>query len=224
MIKQSMTSLSEDSKMSKFQKGLWGTLSALLLGIVLIIVEKLIGDWWDAEPIPPQEQTVRSPDVSKFDQEDRVSEVSDCQTIRTDDLNAQLKCLENPQASFTVSLWLDEPGKKRFNRDIKVSIGYKINGLYNGTPAYLTLLNISPTGQLAEIFSERVEAGKVYGQVTAQSHHTIVKHIELESGQEYFKAIATSEPIEWKKFLARASEGKPLMTFWGIGELMVDVD
>jgi len=119
-------------------------------------------------------------------------------------------------------LWLDEPGKKQFKREKKVSIGYEIKGIEFGTPAYFTLINVSPTGQIAMIFSESVEVGKVYGELTAQSHQTIVKHIDLESGQEYFKAIVTSEAINWKRFLAMGT--KPVITFWGTGELIVEVN
>jgi len=230
-MKESM--ISEESKMSKFQKGLWGIISALMLGIILIIVEKLISDWWETEPTIHQEpvsvvienKTALSADVSKrpVPKAQTPSDVSNCETIRSDDRVTQLKCLAHPEAPITVSLWLDEPGKKQFKRDNKVRIGYEIKGLETGTPAYFTLMNVSPTGQIAMIFSESVEVGKVYGEITAQSHQTIVKHIELESGQEYFKAIVTSEAINWERFLAMASEGKTQITFWGTKALIVEV-
>jgi len=51
-----------------------------------------------------------------------------------------------------------------------------------------------------------------------------VKHIELESGQEYFKAIVTSEAINWERFLTEASEGKLRVTFWGTKALIVEVN
>jgi len=51
---------------------------------------------------------------------------------------------------------------------------------------------------------------------------TTVKQIALERGQEYFKAIVTSEPIEWKAFIG--AKGKPGVTFWGTTELIVDVE
>jgi len=225
-MKESMTS--EESKMSKFQKGLWGIISALMLGIILIVVEKLISDWWEAEPTPTEikkteNQTPPSGEISKrpVPKTQTDNKVFDCKTIRSDDRLTQLKCLENPESAITVSLWLDEPGKKQFKREKKVSIGYEIKGIEIGTPAYFTLINVSPTGQIAMIFSESVEVGKVYGELTAQSHQTIVKHIDLESGQEYFKAIVTSEAINWKMFLAKGT--KPVLTFWGTGELIVEV-
>jgi hypothetical protein len=49
-----------------------------------------------------------------------------------------------------------------FNSHQKVAIGYQINGLPKGTPAYLTLLTVSPSGQLAMIFSGLIEVGKIY--------------------------------------------------------------
>jgi hypothetical protein len=226
-MKESMTS--EESKMSKFQKGLWGIISALMLGIILIVVEKLISDWWEAEPTPTavekvENQTPPSAEISKrpVPNSHTFNEVFDCKTNRSDDRVTQLKCLENPESAITVSLWLDEPGKKQFKREKKVSIGYEIKGIEFGTPAYFTLINVSPTGQIAMIFSESVEVGKVYGELTAQSHQTIVKHIDLESGQEYFKAIVTSEAINWERFLAMGT--KPVLTFWGTGELIVEVN
>ena len=136
---------------------------------------------------------------------------------------AQLKCLHNPNAPFTVSLWLDKRGKKQFNSHQKVTIGYQINGLKKGTVAYFTLLNVSPKGQLAMIFSEPIEVGKVYGQLTGQSNVAIVKEINLETGQEYFKAIGTIEPIDWEVFIKSAVNGNPPVKFWGTVELRVKV-
>jgi len=136
---------------------------------------------------------------------------------------AQLKCLRNPHAQFSVSLWLDKRGKKQFNSHQKVTIGYQINGLKTGTIAYFTLLNVSPNGHLAMIFSEPVEVGKIYGQLTGQSSVATVKQINLEVGQEYFKAMVTSEPIDWEIFIKEAANGKPPVKFWGTVELMVKV-
>ncbi len=152
------------------------------------------------------------------------TENAGCETIKSDDLNAQLKCLHNPQPPFTISLWLDERGKKHFSHHQTVTIGYEINGLKTGSPAYLTLVNISPAGQMSMIVSEPVEVGKVHGQLTAQSSVTTVNQTQLEAGQEYFKAIVTAEPIDWKAFITAATKGKPKMTFWGTAELTVEVD
>jgi hypothetical protein len=146
---------------------------------------------------------------------------SECETAESD-IVAQLKCLRNPHAQFSVSLWLDKRGKKQFNSHQKVTIGYQVNGLKKGTIAYFTLLNVSPSGQLAMIFSEPVEVEKAYGQLIGQSSVATVKQINLEAGQEYFKAIVTSEPINWEVFI-KAANGKPSVKFWGTVELMVKV-
>jgi hypothetical protein len=151
----------------------------------------------------------------------QIIQPSECQT--DDNLVNQLKCLHNPQTPFTISLWLDQPGQKLFNRYQKVTIGYQVNGLKTGTSAYLTLLNISPSGQLTKIFSEPIEMGKVYGQLTEQSNVASVKQINLEVGQEYFKAIVTSEPIVWEEFIKAAINREPPVKFWGTVELKVNV-
>jgi len=83
---------------------------------------------------------------------------------------------------------------------------------------------VSPAGKLSLIFNEFVEVGKEYGRLQAQENVTTVMQIALETGQEYFKAIVTSEPIDWKAFIAAAAKGKPGVTFWGTKELKVDVD
>jgi len=141
----------------------------------------------------------------------------------SDDIKSQLKCLHNPHAPFTVSLWLDKRGKKQFNRHQPVTIGYQVNGLKKNRPAYLTLLNVSPSGQLALIFSEPIEVGKIYGQLTEQANVATIKQINLEAGQEYFKAIVTSEPIDWEEFIKAATARKPPVTLWGTVELRVNV-
>jgi hypothetical protein len=143
-----------------------------------------------------------------------------------DDLATQLKNLHNPYAPLTVELWFDERGKTYFSSRHKTTIHYKINGLKKGTPAYLTLLNISPAGKLSMLFSESVAVGKVYGSLKTGQYATSVKQTYLEKGQEYFKAIVTSEPIKesWEAFIAAAVQGDPRMTFWGTEELTVMVD
>lgn len=166
--------------------------------------------------VPPQVKKV-------IPQLPKIVQPSKCKTAKSDDLVIQLKCLHNPNAPFTVSLWLDERGKKHFSRYKKVTIGYQINGLKKGTQVYLTLLNVSPGGHLAMIFSEPVEVGKIYGQLTGQSSVATVKQIDLEAGQEYFKAIVTTEPIDWEVFIKAVANGKSSVKFWGTVELMVKV-
>jgi len=86
------------------------------------------------------------------------------------------------------------------------------------------LINISPKGQLSEIFSELIEVNKVYGTLQKGQYATTVKQIPLETGQEYFKAIVTSEPIDWETFITMATKGKSQIKFWNAEELIVNVE
>lgn len=139
------------------------------------------------------------------------------------DLVMQLKCLTNPQSPLSVSLWLDQPSKTQFNRQQKVTIGYQVNGLPEDTVAHFTLFNISPTGQLSMIFSEPVTVGTRYGQLTGDSSMTVVKQINLEAGEEYFKALVTSQPITESNFSMAMVEKLSQFQFWQTVDLRVTV-
>ncbi|KHD05682.1 hypothetical protein PN36_12770 [Candidatus Thiomargarita nelsonii] len=178
------------AEQTKLKKWILGIISALILGILLIMIELLT----PLQQIPDNKPAIVT----------------------------QLKHLHNPDGTITIDLWFDERRKTRFNSGQPVNIYYEIKGINKGTRAYLTLLNVSPAGKLSLIFNEFVEVGKEYGRLQGQENVTTVKQITLERGQEYFKAIVTSEPIEWKAFIG--AEGKPRMTFWGTKELIVDVE
>ncbi|OAD19521.1 hypothetical protein THIOM_004839 [Candidatus Thiomargarita nelsonii] len=181
------------------------------MGILLIMIELFLTDWWESqEPIPEKLTPLQ--------------QIPDNKPAKINDIVSQLKRLHNPDATFTIDLWFDERRKTRFISGEPINIYYKIKGLNKGTRAYLTLLNVSPAGKLSLIFNEFVEVGKEYGSLQAQENVTTVMQIALETGQEYFKAIVTSEPIEWKAFIAAAAKGKPRVTFWGTKELIVDVE
>jgi hypothetical protein len=211
------------AEQSKLKKWFLGIISALIVGILLIMIELHLTDWWESQQPKNTPPELPSPNPVQIEPDTPfpsapVPTFSD----NKPDIVAQLKHLHNPDA--TIDLWFDERGKTRFISGHNVNIYYEIKGLNKGTRAYLTLLNVSPAGKLSQIFSEFVEVGKAYGNLQGQENVTTVKQIALERGQEYFKAIVTSEPIEWKAFIAAAAKGNPGVTFWGTKELIVDVE
>ncbi|MEN8220981.1 MAG: hypothetical protein ABFS56_32440 [Pseudomonadota bacterium] len=189
------------AEQTKLKKWILGIISALIVGILLIMIELFLTDWWESQQQFP-----------------------DNKPAKINDIVSQLKRLHNPDGTITIDLWFDERRKTRFISGEPINIYYEIKGLNKGSSAYLTLLNVSPAGKLSQIFREYVEVDKEYGRLQAQENVTTVKQIALERGQEYFKAIVTSEPIEWKAFIAAATKGKPGVTFWGTKELIVDVE
>ena len=169
---------------------------------------------------------------------------------KTGNLATQIKCLDNPKAPFTMSLWLDKPGKNRFKSRKRVKVGYQVDGLKKGKIVHLTLLNISPRGQISILFSESIEAGKTYGNLKRDGkskhdgkdkrdgkgkhdgkdkrdgkgkHATSVKEIKLKRGREYFKAIATFEPINLETFVENAINGTLSNESWKTVDLTVNV-
>jgi len=51
----------------------------------------------------------------------------------------------------------------------------------------------------------------------------ITQQLNLEAGQEYFKALVTSEPIVEQTLLTTMTEALQPVKFWGTAELMVKV-
>ncbi|KOR29173.1 hypothetical protein TI04_09275, partial [Achromatium sp. WMS2] len=68
-------------------------------------------------------------------------------------LHKQLEKLHNPVAPFQVQMWIDEPGKTKFNQNAKITLYYQANNLPVAT-AYLTLFNLSPDGSLSVIYPQ----------------------------------------------------------------------
>jgi hypothetical protein len=194
--------ISGQSEQSKLAKWLLGTLfSGLLIGMILIIVEKMLDYWLESEPTEHQSTMENQVPLASF--------IPDCQNIQFDDRITQLKCLTNPQAPLSISLWLDKPGKMQFISGQPAVVGYQVNGLAKDTKntmVYLTLFNISPTGKLSVVFTETVAVGKIYGQLSEKSNVAVVKQVDLEVGQEYFKALVTSKPIATSTFLTAMME------------------
>jgi len=135
--------------------------------------------------------------------------------ILPDDLVTQLKRLQNPSnASFGVELWFNQPGQTRFRNAQKVTINYEVKGLKK--TGYLTLLNVSPAGKISMIFSEKVQKSKYFKKVNRITLN--------ETGEEYFKAIVTTGPIEWQTFIAAATRGEERVSAWGTTALIVEVN
>ena len=127
---------------------------------------------------------------------------------------------------------------------------------------YLTLLNVAPDGTVAILYPQKkdfapeigtklylnaeVETGKVYSipklpeELKPGQNVAIDLRLRLEVGQEYFKAIVTSEPIDWERLqvgdfhvsfkgetarnlLIETVENTRKSFSWATGSLRVDV-
>lgn len=209
--------ISGQSEQSKLAKWLLGTLfSGLLIGMILIIVEKMLDYWLESEPTEHQSTMENQVPLASF--------IPDCQHVQFDDRITQLKCLTNPQAPLSISLWLDKPSQTQFTSGQPAIVGYQVTGLAKNTMVYLTLFNISPTGKLSVVFNDKVAVGKIYGQLSEESNVAMVKQVNLEVGQEYFKALVTSKPIATSMFLTAMMETLEQVRFWQTAELMVTVN
>lgn len=131
----------------------------------------------------------------------------------------ELAALDNPAAASAVELWIDQPGKTEFRTSDKVTLYYRVNSLPSARKAYLTLVNISPSGSASILYPSQgnfggtraeklytnaeVEIGKIHSiPKTAQALQPsrnvgIDLRLTLEEGQEFFKAIVTAEPVAW---------------------------
>jgi multimeric flavodoxin WrbA len=188
-------------------------ISAIFIGIILIFLELFITDWW--------EQFVNIPEKPKL----AIVKIHNQRNNELQLINkiTQLKQLINHNSPIKVSLWLGEYRQKSFNRQQKVIIAYEVQG-NSGDTAYLTLLNISPKGQISKMFSEKIRIGKKYdGKLRPGEEYVKRRETYLETGQEYFKALVTSAPLkDWRSFI-NSGGGATQMNFWGTGEFMADV-
>ncbi|MDM8516025.1 caspase family protein [Desulfobacterales bacterium HSG16] len=174
----------------------------------------------------------------------------------------ELAALENPSAPFAVSLWLDKPGKTGFKVGDRVTLYYKIDQIPQQSKAWLTLLNVAPDGTVSILYPQKNDFHKGPGEklylnaevppgktCSIPKSRTDLKQgqnvaidlrIRLEEGQEYFKAIVTSEPIDWDKmnfgefrsrfkglqakgFAVEAAEQARASSFWSTASLRVEV-
>lgn len=173
----------------------------------------------------------------------------------------ELASLENPTAPFMVDLWIDEPEKFRFSTRDRVTLYYRINRLPGNRPAYLTLVNVAPDGTISILYPQKsdfytgpgdkrfLNAPVIPGQVQSipktriaagSSAVSVDARIRLAEGREYFKAIITSEPVDWqgmglgafrstysggaaKGFVVEMADRITRSPFWATGDLRVEV-
>ncbi len=148
----------------------------------------------------------------------------------------QIRELHNPSPPFTAHFWIDAPGKTVFYQNEQVTLFYKVTNFRKDIPLYFTLLNISPQGIVNQLLSQKeIKAGQEYTspeqlpaenlvQLDTQPQIIDTQRLGLETvGQEYFKAIVTSERIDWEEFLKRIQEKVQPVSLWTTSELTVDV-
>ncbi|MDM8566366.1 DUF4384 domain-containing protein [Candidatus Halobeggiatoa sp. HSG11] len=145
------------------------------------------------------------------------------------DIVAQVKSLQNPAASFSIAMWINNiPNVTEFTTEDEIVLHYKVGDFPSEKTAYLTLFNISPTGELSQLlFNKTVKNEQIYSlpesqtAIEADAPLVVMPKLTLEIGQEYFKAIVTNEPIDWKKFIA--TNGKISAKIWGTTELVANI-
>lgn len=172
--------------------------------------------------------------------------------------------LHNPAAPFAVELWADQPDKNRFRLGDRITMYYRVKALPYGLDAYLTLVNVAPDGAIAVLYPQKrafggsqtaqlylnapVEPGKIHSipksrDALSQGQNVAVDlQIQLnQPGDEYFKAIVTSAPIDWEslnigpfrsyfqgddghQFLKNSAKSIRRIHFWGTGSLRITVE
>ena len=139
------------------------------------------------------------------------------------DISNTIRQLRN--SAISVTFWLNSPFDTEFKAEDEITLYYKIND--KSQFAYFSLFNISPTGELHLIINnEKVETGRMYSlpktEFYLQAGEPLIemdKRLSLQKGQEYFKAIVSSERIKWQGFIAKNLENLA----WGTQELTVQV-
>ncbi len=154
------------------------------------------------------------------------------QTATPDDLATQIRQLHN--AALRVELWLDRPGKTQFNSTDQITLYYRVTapGLARGTPLYLSLFNIAPNGAFVKFpdryIEQPVKAGETYSipRLPGEDEPPVAAgvRLRLHPGEEYFKALATSDPIHWKIFLEQHAQKIHSAGYWGTGSLTIKVN
>jgi hypothetical protein len=137
------------------------------------------------------------------------------QRLESEYLIMDLADLVNPGAPFSVDMWMDTPGKYQFTTSDRVSLYYRVKHLPENQRAYFTLLNVAPDGVVSMLYPAKSKSYAGPGSkqflnapVASGVIHSIPKSIDpkqtisvdlrirLAQGQEYFKGIVSSEPVE----------------------------
>jgi hypothetical protein len=145
-------------------------------------------------------------------------------------ISQQIHQLNNPSPPFTAHFWIDAPGKTVFHQNDRVTLFYQVTNFRKDIPLYFTLLNISPEGIVNQLLSqEKIKAGQEYTSPEQLPAGDSIPPLQTQRlgletiGQEYFKAIVTSEPVQWEDLLKRIQEKVQPVGLWVTSELTVDV-
>ncbi len=131
-------------------------------------------------------------------------------------LLAWLYALELPEhgaprpVGHSVDFWLDAPGKTQFSAREPVTAYFFLNGGGARGEAYMSLLNIAPSGVGSLVFRNRpLPAGRPFSipgnpATLAHAHYRVVDQLLwLERGREDFHVVVTGRPLDPQQFLAR---------------------
>lgn len=183
---------------------------------------------------------------------------------RSQPLRQTLTALHNPEAPFLLELWLEKDESAsptrttaavtrptRFRTSDRVTLHYRVAMLPDEPSAYLTLVNVGPSGQLAVLYPDPRQWLKVPAEQRQQQalvkpgvvhripdrtrptgHNVAVDlGLRLEAGQEFFMGIVTAEPLAWRpdtsagdSRLADLRRQLAAQRFWATGMLTVEVE
>lgn len=192
-----------------------------------------------AQPVNQEQETFIK---ALYIEEDNILKASvrvTIQDINVDQLSTSISETINKLKKLTISepkvqilFWIDSIGKTHFEHDKKVTFYYKIKADAETKIVYLTLFNLFDNNHLTIIVNNKqIETDSLHslpevGQSWAQQ--TIFDEdigISLRKGQEHFKIVASSQPIDWEEFLKQGllnmSEQKSLLA---VNELVVQVE
>jgi hypothetical protein len=145
------------------------------------------------------------------------------------DFITQLRELQSPASVIFLSV-NDDPTITKFTTGDTVQIYYLIKGIPADKPVYFSLFNISSTGELNRLlFNQATSVGELQTYPATQATlkpgeemPLIVAKLSLETGQEYFQALVTANPLSEQFFNAAKSELQK-QKFWGTQKLTVTV-